>query len=335
VDQLVDVASRPGTAAAFSAELVALRFSITKECSMKAVVLTAYGDVDKLELRDLPEPEVEPNGLLIRMAGASINPVDIKMRTGAAHALFPVKFPGILGRDAAGEVLRVGNEVSGFAPGDRVLGLVHGAYAEQVAAPVANWVRVPPGMDLAEAGALPLVLLTGAQLMERAVAPSPEWTVLVTGAVGSVGRVALYAAQRRGVSVWAGVRASQREQAEHLGASGIALLDQANFGAELPRFDAIADTVGGDTIQRLYDCLKPGGTIGSVLGDPPGAKERGFVVHSFTAQPDSAQLERYVAHVAEGRLVVPITAKLPLSQAREAHLLVEKKRVGGKVLLLG
>jgi NADPH:quinone reductase-like Zn-dependent oxidoreductase len=302
---------------------------------MKAVVLTAYGDVDKLELRDVPEPEVQPNGLLIRMAGASINPVDIKMRSGAAHALFPVKFPGILGRDAAGEVLRVGNEVTGFAPGDRVLGLVHGAYAERVAAPVANWARVPPGMDLAEAGALPLVLLTGAQLMERAVAPSPEWTVLVTGAVGSVGRVALHAAQRRGANVWAGVRSSQREQAEHLGASGIVLLDQPDLGGEVPKFDAIADTVGGEVIQRLYEYLKPGATLGSVLGDPPDAKDRGLVVNSFTAQPDSAMLERYLGHVAEGRLVLPITAKLPLAQAREAHLLVEKKRIGGKVLLLG
>lgn len=302
---------------------------------MKAVVLTAYGDVDKLELRDVPEPEVEPNGLLVRMAGASINPVDIKMRTGAAHARFPVKFPGVLGRDASGEVVRVGNEVTAFRAGDRVLGLIHGGYAELVSAPVANWARVPSGLDLAEAGALPLVLLTGAQLMERAVAPGPEWTVLVTGALGSVGRVALHAAKRRGVQVWAGVRASQREQAERLGASGIALLDAPNLGGALPRFDAVADTVSGEVIQRLYDDLKPGGTIGSVLGDPPGAKERGFLVHSFTAQPDSEMLARYVAEVAEGRLTLPITAKLPLAQAREAHLLVEKKHVGGKVLLLG
>jgi NADPH:quinone reductase-like Zn-dependent oxidoreductase len=302
---------------------------------MNAVVLTAYGEVDKLELRDLPDPEVEPNQIVVRMAGASINPVDIKMRTGAAQELFPVKFPGVLGRDASGDVLRIGNEVSAFAPGDRVLGLVHGAYAEQIAAPVANWARVPPGLDLAEAGALPLVLLTGAQLMERAVAPSPEWTVLVTGALGSVGRVALHAAKRRGVKVWAGVRASQREQAERLGASGIAVLDAPNLGAGLPLFDAIADTVGGEVIQRLFKCLKPGGTIGSVLGDPPGAKERGFVVHSFTAQPDSEMLARYVAEVAAGRLEIPIAAKLPLAQAREAHLLVEKHHVGGKVLLLG
>jgi NADPH:quinone reductase-like Zn-dependent oxidoreductase len=302
---------------------------------MKAVVLTAYGDIDKLELRELPDPEVEPNGLVVRMAGASINPVDVKMRTGAAQARFPVKFPGVLGRDASGTVLRVGNEVSAFAPGDRVLGLVHGGYAEQVAAPVANWARVPPGLDLAEAGALPLVLLTGAQLMERAVAPSPEWTVLVTGALGSVGRVALHAAQRRGVKVWAGVRASQREEAERLGVNGVALLDAPELDPGLPVFDAIADTISGSVIQRLYDHLKPGGTLGSVLGDPAGAKERGFIVHSFTAQPDSALLARYAAEVAEGRLAVPIAAKLPLAQAREAQLLVEKKHLGGKVLLLG
>src|SRR4051812_25587420 len=99
---------------------------------MKAVVLTAYGDVDKFEVREVPDPPAEPGSIVVRMAGASINPVDWKMRSGAARDHFPVKFPGVLGRDASGRVIRVGENVTAFAVGDRVLGLVNGAYAEQV-----------------------------------------------------------------------------------------------------------------------------------------------------------------------------------------------------------
>ncbi len=302
---------------------------------MKAVVLTEYGDPDKLQLRDVPPPHADANAIVVRMAGASLNPIDWKMRSGAAKERFPVTFPAVLGRDVAGKVVEVGKDVAGFAVGDRVLGLVWGAYAELVTGPVEDWAKVPEGLDLAEAGALPLVLLTGAQLIEEAVAPAPGDIVLVTGAVGSVGRVAVYAAKMRGAKVWAGVCASQRAEAEKLGAEGIVALDDEAEIAKLPILNAIADTVGGETTQKLLDRLKPQATIGSILGEPPGAKDRGFVVHAFMAHPEPAMLARYTAAVAEGKLVIPIAKKLPLAQAPEAHALAEKKHPQGKVLLLG
>lgn len=302
---------------------------------MKAIVLTAYGDVDKFELRELPSLSPERNEIVVRMAGAGINPVDWKMRSGVAKAHFPVDFPGILGRDASGEVLRVGADVSAFKVGDRVLGFVKHGYAEEVAAPVECWAHVPTGLDLAEAGALPLVLLTGAQLMERAVNPAAGSTVLVTGALGSVGRVAVHAAKLRGAKVWAGVRGEQREEAERLEVSGVVALDGPSGGERAPQFDAIADTVGGVAVQGLYAQLKPGGVIGSVLGEPAGAKERGFVVHAFMAEPDSAMLTRFAKEVAQRRLVVPIAVKVPLAQAGEAQRVAEHDHPHGKVLLLG
>jgi NADPH:quinone reductase-like Zn-dependent oxidoreductase len=227
---------------------------------MKAIVLTAYGDIDKLELRDMPDPHARPDEIVVRMAGASINPIDLKMRSGAAKARYPVEFPGILGRDASGEVVELGKGVTAFSLGDRVLGLVHGAYAELVVAPAANWAKIPNGLDVVEAAALPLVLLTGAQLIEDAVNPAEGEVVLVTGAAGSVGRVAVFAAKKRGAKVWAGVRASARAEAGKLGADGVVALDDSADLAKLPALDAIADTVGGDTIQGLYGKLKPGGT---------------------------------------------------------------------------
>jgi NADPH:quinone reductase-like Zn-dependent oxidoreductase len=301
---------------------------------MKAVVLTAYGDVDKLEVRELPDPHPGSGAIVVRMAGAGINPVDLKMRSGAAKALFPVEFPAILGRDASGEVVELGKGVTTFAVGDPVLGLVNGAHAELVVAPAQAWARVPEGLALADAGALPLALLTGAQLIEEAVKPAEGSVVIVTGAAGSVGRVAVFAAKARGARVWAGVRASQREEASKLGADGVVVLDDGSGVSTLPDLDAIADTVGGDTLKKLYGKLRPGAIIGSVLGEPPGAHERGIAVSAVMAHPDSAMLARYAAAVAEGKLAIPIAAKMPLEAAREGHSLAEQ-HPSGKVVLLG
>jgi NADPH:quinone reductase-like Zn-dependent oxidoreductase len=301
---------------------------------MKAVVLTAYGDVDKLELREMPDPRAGSGAIVVRMAGASINPVDWKMRSGQARARFPVEFPGILGRDASGRVVEVGKGVTAFAMGDRVLGLVTGAYAELVAAPAEAWAKIPTGLDLAEAGALPLVLLTGVQLID-AIEPTERDTVLVTGAAGSVGRAAVFAAKERGARVWAGVRASQRAEGATVGADAVVALDDDADLAKLPVFDAIGDTVGGDVIKKLFARVKAGGVLGSTVGEPVGARERGLVVRAFMAHPDSAMLAKYAAAVAERKLTIPIAMKLPLASAAEGQTLAEKKHPGGKVLLLG
>ena len=301
---------------------------------MKAVVLTAYGDVNKLELRDLPEPSAGPNEIKVRMAGASINPVDWKLRSGALQALMPLALPSVLGRDASGEVAAVGTGVTRFKVGERVMGLVMGAYADFVVAPEDAWVAVPAKLDLADAAALPLVLLTGAQLIDEWVQPHPGDVVLVTGAVGSVGRVAVFVAKARGAKVWAGVRATQRAAAAMLGADGVVALDDDAELASLPRLDAIADTVGGPTLAKLFGKLKTGGTIGSVVGEPAGAVSHGFIVRGAMAHPDPERLASLAGAVAEGKLVIPIAKRLPLAQAREAQTLAEGHS-GGKVILMG
>ncbi|HEY2512049.1 MAG TPA: NADP-dependent oxidoreductase [Polyangiaceae bacterium] len=302
---------------------------------MKAFVLTGYGDIGKLEFRDVPDPKAEPGAIVVRMAGSSINPIDWKMRSGVAKERFPVQFPGILGRDASGEVIELGAGVDAFAVGDKVLGLAWQTYAERVAAPVEAWTKLPAGLDVVDAGALPLILLTGAQLAEEAVRPARGDVVLVTGAVGSVGRAALFGARAAGATVWAGVRRSQVAEAKTLGASGVVALDDEASWNGVPRFDAIADTVGGETVKKLYDRLKPGGVIGSVLGEPAGARERGFTVRAFTAHPSPATLSKYATAVAKGELVVPIAKRFPLARADEAQAFAEKGKPAGKVVLVG
>jgi len=301
---------------------------------MKAIVLTAYGDVDRLQLRDVAEPTAGPNEIKVRMAGASINPIDWKLRSGAYHAFMPLQLPAILGRDASGTVVAVGPGVTGFAIGARVMGRVNATYAEFVVGPTEAWAPVPPSMDLVDAAAYPLVLLTGAQLVEDAVRAAPGQRVLVTGATGSTGRVAVFVAKAAGARVLAGVRAKHKGEAAALGADQVVALDDDADVARLPELDAIADTVGGETTQRLLAKLKTGGTVGSIVGEPKGARERGFTVRAIMAHADARRLAQLAGAVAEGKLVIPIARRFPLADAGQAQKLAESG-AAGKVVLTG
>ena len=301
---------------------------------MRAIVLTEYGPPSALQLQTLPDPKPKAKEIVVRMAGASLNPVDWKQRSGVLRQYMPLELPAVLGRDASGTVASVGPGVTEFAAGDRVLGRVMGGYAELVVAPVDAWAPVPPKLDLADAGALPLVLLTGAQLAEDATDARAGETVLVTGALGGVGRATVFAAKARGAKVYAGVRGKQKAEAAKLGADGVVAIDDDGEIAKLPALDGIADTVGGETIQKLLAKLKPGGKLGSVLGEPAGAKEKGFVVKAFLTRSDPKRLGELARAVAEGKLIIPIAKRFPLAEAAAAHELAEK-HVDGKVLLLG
>jgi NADPH:quinone reductase-like Zn-dependent oxidoreductase len=299
---------------------------------MKAVVLPSYGEPENLEIREIDEPSPGPNEIKVHVVAASINPIDWKLRSGAYQKYMPLDLPAILGRDVSGEVAAVGPRVTNFKVGARVLGLVNKGYADYVVAPVGSWAEVPKKMDLVDAAALPLVLLTGAQLVEEAADVEKGDVVLVTGATGSVGRVAVFCARARGATVWAGVRGNHEAKATTLGVHGVVALDDDREIEALPMFDALADTVGGETTQRLLRKLKPGARIGSIVGEPAGAKERGLVVRTMLTRPDAARLAELAAVVADGELVIPIAKRFPLSEAAEAQRFAEQGGVG-KVLL--
>jgi NADPH:quinone reductase-like Zn-dependent oxidoreductase len=300
---------------------------------MKAAVLVGFGGVDQLELREVPEPPTGPGEVKVRVVATSINPIDWKLREGIKRPGMSLELPAILGRDASGEVVEVGSGVTRFRPGARVTGLVMGGYAERVVAKDDAWAEVPEGLDLQDAAVLPLVTLTGSQLVEESLAPRPSETVLVTGAIGSVGRTAVFAAKRCGVKVWAGVRRSQKAAADALGVDGVVALDDESDCRRLPTLDGIADTVGASVTERLLDRVRRGGVVASVASDPKGAQERGLEVRHHRAHPDPVRLAALVRAVAEGALVIPIAKRFPLAQIREAQQFAELG-ASGKVIVL-
>ena len=297
---------------------------------MKAALLIGFGGADKLQVGEAPEPAVHDGEVKVRVIATSINPIDWKLREGAKRPGLALELPAILGRDAAGEVVAIGAGVTRVRVGARVAGLVMGSYGEYVVAKEAAWAEMPASLKFDDAAAIPLVALTGGELIDQGVQPRTGETVLVTGAVGSVGRAAVYTAKARGAKVWAGVRSSQRTAAAQLGAEGVIALDDEH--AQLPVFDAIADTVGGATIQKLLGNVRKGGVIATVLGEPPGARDRGLEVRHVWAEADHERLAALMHAVAEGALVIPIAKRLPLAQIRQAHELAERG-AGGKVIV--
>ena len=167
---------------------------------MKAVVLHEYGGPEKLRFEDnVPEPQISGDTVLIEAAAASVNPIDWKLRSGMRQKDVPLSFPAILGRDVSGVVRALGANVKHFKPGDRVLALSNATYAELVAVDDSDVTHLPDGIDLADAAAIPLVALTGDQLVRVATNVQKGQVVLVTGALGSVGRAAQYVTSRGGL----------------------------------------------------------------------------------------------------------------------------------------
>lgn len=301
---------------------------------MKAVVLDEYGGAEKLIYRESPMPEYGDNEVLVKVKATSVNPIDYKLRSGAAKARMPLEFPAILGRDLAGEVVETGRDVTGFRKGQRVMALANGTYAEYTVAKADVLAPIPEALTFEQAAALPLVTTTGAQLIERAVKPTAGQTVLVTGALGSVGRTAVHVAKKHGARVLAGVRASEKKEAAAVGADEVVAIDDEEEIEKLHDLDAIADTVSGTTIERLLKAIREGGVLGSVLGEPPGAKKYNIRVAAFMAQPDASRLYQLAEEAARGEFSIPIDRTLKLAEAAEAHRLAEAHEVKGKIILL-
>jgi NADPH:quinone reductase-like Zn-dependent oxidoreductase len=256
---------------------------------MKAVVIDGFGGVEQLHIQDVDDPPVGRGEVLVRVRATSVNPVDLKIRNGSAARRMGVELPAILGRDLAGEVVRSGEGVTGFDKGMRVMALANGTYAELTTAKADVLAPIPDKLSFEQAAALPLVLLTGAQLIERALKVEPGWRVLVLGAVGSVGRSAVFVAQRHGGRVIAGVRASQVDEAKLLGVDQVISTDDEKQLDQLHDLDAVADTVGGATAARALKAIREGGVFGTVLA-PPDAAQDNVRLATMMAVPDASRL---------------------------------------------
>jgi NADPH:quinone reductase-like Zn-dependent oxidoreductase len=307
---------------------------------VKAIAQNEFGDADVLVLRELPDPPISFDQVLVEVRAAGVNPVDRLVRMGYAAAALPHHFPLVPGWDVAGVVRAVGAAVDGFAVGDEVFGyqrkdhVQHGAYAELIAATERGLAHKPASLSFEEAGGLSLTGLTALQAL-RKVGVSTGDTVLVHAAAGGVGHLAVQVARILGASRVIGTASPRNHEfLRDLGVEPVA------YGDAL--VDNVAELIGGDgLVDVAFDCVG-----GAALNDSPALVRDPARIVSIVdtnvlelggryayAKPVREDLDWLAGQAGSGALKVEVQQTFPLEQAAEAHRLLEGRHVRGKIVL--
>ncbi|MGB8217506.1 MAG: NADP-dependent oxidoreductase [Candidatus Methanoperedens sp.] len=308
---------------------------------MKAAQIKKYGGSEVVEVNNnAPKPAVSEGHLLIEVYAAGINPVDWKIREGYMRQM-PLKFPATLGGDFSGAVVEVGSGVSGFKKGDEVYGQAgalrggSGSFAEFVLADIKVTARKPKNIGHVEAAALPLTGVSAWQALVDHIMLSRGKKILIHGGAGGIGTMAIQIAKYLGAYVATTVNAKDFEYVRELGADEVIDYKNQSFLDMLNNFDAVFDTVGGDTYEKSFKVLRKGGVIVSMLEQPNQKLMKQYGVNAigqFT-QVNSERLSK-VAELAEKRVIkVHVDKIFPLDKAGEALEFLQTGHPRGKVVL--
>jgi NADPH:quinone reductase-like Zn-dependent oxidoreductase len=302
---------------------------------MKAVRIHEYGGPDVLKYEDAPVPDIGPDGVLIRVRAAGVNPVDWKIRKGLMTAIRPLQFPAVVGADVSGTVERVGNLVSRFRPGDAVLARVDGAYAEFAAVKTDAVSPAPKSLPLEHAAGLPIAAGTAWTLLFDAARVLPGQRVLIHAGAGGVGSFAVQFAKLAGLHVIATCSAANVALVKSLGADEVIDYRQSNFAAEVKDIDLVLDNVGGETLNESYGVVRKGGLLLTIASPPDEAlaKQHGITARFERAVVNGIRLQEIGGLIDTGKLRVIVEKEFPLREAAEAHRVSEAGHVRGKIIL--
>jgi NADPH:quinone reductase-like Zn-dependent oxidoreductase len=306
---------------------------------MRAIVVERYGGREQLQLRDIPVPSIGPADVLVEVAAAGVNYVDAMFREGYYGTN---QFPLVMGSDFAGTIVQVGAEVTDLAPGDEVYGYKlfgNGTYAEYVSVPASYVARKPTNLSFVEAAALPCVGLTAYEALEKLKLQKGE-TILIAGAAGGVGSLAVQIAVDRGARVIATASQNNHEYLRHLGAAEVIDYTTEDFVQALRAhhpdgIDAVLSCFGGETKQRSPQVLRDGGRLVWITGDEQaGPPMERFIQGGYQGGiPDRRVLSALAQLFEAKRLSVWIDGVFPLEQAALAHERVETGHVRGKLVV--
>ena len=298
---------------------------------MKAALLKSYGGVDQFSIEEVPTPKPGPGEVLIEIAASAVNPFDLILRQGFMAQVIPLPLPAILGGDAAGTIAELGAGVTGWAIGDRVVADFaangKGAHAEYGVAPASSIARLPAGLGFEQGAALVKAGLTGRQTV-AALGVKAGDRVLVSGALGAVGRAAIQYLRQIGVTPVAGVRPERLAEARELAGEALDI----TLPPAVSAFDfaiSAAAPVAGHLIAHVRD----GGQVASIVPVPEGANADDRVtIHELYHRTDAATLDAVLDAAAHGRLVIPIARTFALEQIGEAQNAVAAGAQGKVVL---
>jgi NADPH:quinone reductase-like Zn-dependent oxidoreductase len=305
---------------------------------MRAIRQQRLGGPEVLEFVEVPRPAPAPTEVLVRVTAAGVNPVDWKVRSRGGFLGDP---PFTVGWDVAGVVEEVGLGVTRFAAGDRVFGMPRfprqaAAYAEYVTSPSRQLARIPAGLSDVEAAALPLAGLTAWQALVETADVQSGRRVVILGAAGGVGHLAVQIAKALGAYVIGTARAEKHGFLSELGADEAVDYTREAVPERVRGVDVVFDVVGGEPGEEALPALRDGGTLVSVSSRSEGLREGGagrVRVASLLVEPDRTGLEALAELVARGALRPHVSQTFPLADAARAHEVSEAGRTQGKLVL--
>jgi len=331
---------------------------------MRAYVLEHYGGPEGSRLMDVRAPVPGPRDILVEVRAAGLNPVDFKFRQGKLRAILRPRLPFVLGNELAGEVIAVGGDVKRFRVGDRVFARVAkdraGAFAEQVCVDEVHAAHMPRDLDFTAAAAVPLAGLTALQALRDELGVKPGQKVLISGGAGGVGTFAIQIAKWLGADVT--TTASQRGEplVRSLGCDEVIDYTSQDISKAGRRFDAGFDLIGGNTLEQMFEIMKPGTKIVSVAALPEPqtairdlggrralsaifwlisygirsrARRAGISYRYLFMHPGGSDLAQLAELIEQGKLKVTVDRTYPFANISEALAYLESGRAKGKVVV--
>jgi alcohol dehydrogenase len=308
---------------------------------MRAAQINEYGDKDVLKFtNDAEKPSAGAGQILVEVHAASVNPFDYKVRNGQMQQMAQLSFPATLGGDVSGTVAEVGEGVQGFEVGQEVYGQAsplsaQGSFAEFTPVKVAALAPKPKSIDFKSAAAAPLTGVSAYQALIDALHLNAGQKVLIHGGAGGIGSFAIPLAKHLGAYVATTVSPEDADYARQLGADEVIDYTSEKFEDKLHEYDAIYDTIGGETYRRSFAVLKPGGQIVSMTEQPDKELETQYGVTAmgqFTIVT-TARLAKLAQLIDEGVLQITIDKTFPLEDAAEALEYIHSAHHRGKVVI--
>lgn len=307
---------------------------------MKASQITGYGGAEVHVLNEAEKPVAGEGRVVVEVHAAGVNPFDCKVRSGQMQEAIPLQFPATLGGDVAGVVTAIGKGVSGVAVGDAVYGAADavsgaGSFAEYTAVSADQLAPKPKDISFTEAGALPLVGASAYQVITEHLALSAGQKVLIHGGAGGIGSVAIQIAKSVGAYVATTVGAADAAFAKRLGADETIDYRKESFTDKVRDYDAVFDTVGGQTLHDSLKVLRPGGKLASMVlyGPLEGSEDYDVEVIPVQARATAGRLTKLTELVERGAVTVHVDKTFPLEQAGEALTYLQEGHPTGKVVI--
>lgn len=308
---------------------------------MKAVQIEKFGHAEEMKIKELEQPQPGPGEVLIEVHASSVNPADVMIREGHMAKMMAKQPPFTLGIDVAGVVVKIGENVKEFKVGDKVYGQAgignggSGAFAEYAVAPVSALATMPNNLDFSQSAAIVLTGVSALQALTENLNLKPEQKILIHGAAGGIGSAAVQLAKYLGAYVAATASGEGVEFVRQLGADEVIDYKTEEFDKKLSGYDAVFDTVAGETYKKSFKVLKPGGMIVSMLEQPDVelmAEHKVTAISQFT-QVNSVRLKALKQLLESEVIKVNIDSTFPLSDFQAAFKAKESGNVRGKIVI--